>query len=101
MSSCQWESSFTNSSIKTSRSLFSMKIGSLVRLLVRLGQTLVVFHFDEFEIRDRKLYYRDKRTPLMIKGRKLRTVGEKVKIMGKEELHDSGFKMSVGGKVAA
>ena len=32
------------------------------------SQTPEVFHFDNFKVRDGKLYYRDKNTPLMIKG---------------------------------
>ena len=39
------------------------------------GQTPEAFHFDNFELRDGKLYYKDKSTPFTIRGGKLRSVG--------------------------
>ena len=47
-------------------------------------RTPEVFHFDNFELRDGKLYYREKSTPLMIKVGKLRLVGAIAEILGKE-----------------
>ena len=47
-----------------------------------LGQTPEAFHFEDFELRNGELYYRDKSTSLTIKGRKLSSFGEIVKILG-------------------
>ena len=55
------------------------------------GQTTEAFHFDDFEIRDRKLYYRDKSTSVTIKGGKLRLVDDIADILIKEGLRDLGF----------
>ena len=55
------------------------------------GQTLEAFQFDYFELRDEKLYHRDKRNPLMNKRGELRKVGIIAEILGKEGLCDLGF----------
>ena len=57
------------------------------------------FHFDYFEIRDGKLYYRDKRMPLMNKRGKLRSAGAIAGKLGKEGLHNLGFDIPVEGKL--
>ena len=75
--------------------------GLYQKLYEETGQTPEAFHVDNFEIRDGKLYYRDKSTSLMIRGGKLRSVGEIVKILGKEGLCDSDFDIPVEGKVTA
>ena len=59
------------------------------------------FHFNDFELRDRKLYHRDKSTSLMIKGGQLRSVGEIAKILGNKGFHDLGFDIPIEGKVTA
>ena len=64
------------------------------------GQTPEAFHFNDFELRDGKLYYRDKSTSLTIRGGKLRLVGEIVKTLGKQGLRESGFDIH-RGKVTA
>ena len=46
--------------------------GLYQKLSGKTGQTPEAFHSDDFEIRDGKLYYRDKRTPLMNKQGKLK-----------------------------
>ena len=56
---------------------------------------------DNFELRDGKLYYRDKSTPLTIRRGKLRSVGAIVEILGKEGLRDLGFDIQVEGKLVA
>ena len=74
-------------------------------LYLKKMQTPEAFHFDDFEIRYGKLYYRDKSTSLMIGGGgggggKLRSFGEITKILGKEFLRDLGFDIP-GGKIMA
>ena len=60
------------------------------------GQTPEAFHFDDFELRDGKLYYKDKSTPLMIKGAKLRSAGAILDILGKEGLCNLDFDIPRG-----
>ena len=48
------------------------------------GQNPEVLHFDNFELRNGKLYYKGKSTSLTIREGKLRSFGEIVKILGKE-----------------
>ena len=59
------------------------------------------FHFDDFEIRDGKLNYRDKTVPLTNKRKELRSVGVIAEILGKEGLRDFGFDITVEGKETA
>ena len=54
-----------------------------------------------FKLRDGKLYHKDKSTLLAIRGGKLRSIGEIVKILGNEGLHDLGFNIPIEGKVTA
>ena len=65
------------------------------------GQTREALHFDNFELRDGELYYKGKSKSLMIKGGKLRSIGEITKILGKEGLCDLSFDIPVEGKVTA
>ena len=65
------------------------------------GQTPEVFHFNNFELRDGKLYYKGKSRSIMIRGGKLRSFGEILKILGKECLRDLGFDIPIEGKLMA
>ena len=56
-----------------------------------IGQIPEVFHFDDFEFRDRGLYYKGKSMSLTIRGQMLRSVHVIGKILGKEGLHELGF----------
>ena len=60
------------------------------------ARTLKVLHFDLFELRDGKLYFRDKSTPLTTKRGGLKSVNEIVKILGKEGLRDLDFNIPKG-----
>ena len=67
------------------------------KLSENIGQTSEAFHFNNFELRDRELYYKGKIRPLTIRGGKLRPVAD---ILGKEGLHELGFD-TPRGKVMA
>ena len=62
----------------------------------RKARTSEVLHFDLFELRDGKLYFRDKSTPLTTKKGGLKSVNEIVKILGKEGLQNLDFNISKG-----
>ena len=64
--------------------------------LKKTGQTPEAFHFNDFKLRDEKLYYRDKRAPLTDKQNKLRQAGVIVEILGKEGLCELGFDIPRG-----
>ena len=49
------------------RLLINQVEGLYERLSQKLARTSEVFHYDLFELRDGKLYFRDKSKPLMIK----------------------------------
>ena len=66
-----------------------------------LDQTPEALHFDNFDIRDEKLFYRDKGKSLTIRRGKLRSFGETEKILGKEGLCDLGCDIPIGGKLVA
>ena len=70
------------------------------KLSESMGKTPEAFHFSDFEIREGKLYCRDKSMPLTIKCDKLRKFGVIAEILGKEGLHDLGFDI-LRGKVTA
>ena len=55
------------------------------------GETSEAFYFDDFYLRDGKLYYKYKSKPLMTNKGVLRSVKEIKKILGKEGLHNLGF----------
>ena len=74
-----------------------MQVEGLYQKLTEVTcQTPEAFHFDDFELRDGKLYYRDKINPLTNKRRKLRDVGVIVEILGKEGLCELGFNIPRG-----
>ena len=60
------------------------------------ARTSEVFHYDLFELRDEKLYFRDKSKPLSTKKGGLKSAKELMKILGKEGLRNLGFKVSKG-----
>ena len=64
------------------------------------ARTSEVLHFDLFELRDGKLYFRDKSTPLTTKRAGLKSVNELVKILSKEGLRDLDFNIPKGKKTA-
>ena len=53
-----------------------------------------VFHYDLFELKDEKLYFRDKSKLLTTKKGVLKSVKEIMKILGKEGLRDLDFNIS-------
>ena len=54
------------------------------------------FHYDNFELRDGRLYYKGKREPLTTTKRKLITVKEIAKICGIHSLQDLGYHIPAG-----
>ena len=62
----------------------------------KLARTSEVFHYDLFELRDGKLYFRDKSKHFMTKKGRLKSAKEIMKILGKEGLCNSGFNVSKG-----
>ena len=62
----------------------------------KLPRTSDVFHYDLFELRDGKLYFRDKSKPLTTKKGVLKSAEEIMKIFGKEGLYDLEFNISKG-----
>ena len=58
----------------------------MLNAIESLGQTPNAFHFDDFEIRDGTLYYRDKSMPLTNKQGELRSVGIIAETLDKEGL---------------
>ena len=66
------------------------------RLSQNLARTSEVFHYDLFELRDGKLYFRDKSKPLTTKKGGLKWAKEIMKILGKEGLRDLDFNISKG-----
>ena len=67
------------------------------RLSQKLERTTEVFHYNMFELRDGRLYFRDKSKPLMTKkgGGGLKSAEEIMKILGKEGLRDLDFNVSM------
>ena len=64
------------------------------------GQTPEAFYFNDFKLKGGKLYCKCKRKPLTSRMRKLRSVGEIAKKLGKTGLCDLGFRI-LRGKVIA
>ena len=64
------------------------------KLSQKWARTSEVFHYDLFELRDGKLYFRDKSKPLTTKKGGLKSVKEIMKILGKEGLRDLDFHVS-------
>ena len=70
------------------------------KLLESIGETPEEFHFHYFKLEDGELYYRGNRKPLTYREGKLKSVGEIVKILGKNRLHNLGFDI-LKGKLTA
>ena len=68
--------------------------GLCERLSQKLPRTSEVLHCDLFELRDGKLYFRDKSKPLTTKKGGLKLAKELMKILDKEGLCDLGFNIS-------
>ena len=66
------------------------------RLSQKLARTSEVFHYDLFELRDGKLYFRDKSKPLTTKKGGLKSTKEIIKILGKEGLRNLDFNVFKG-----
>ena len=68
---CEQETSFrghfTGRQSQRNRVLINRVEGLYERLSQKLPRTSEVFHYDLFEVRNSKLYFRDKSTPLMTK----------------------------------
>ena len=82
------------------RLLINWVEGLYERLSQKLERTTEVFHYDLFELRNLKLYFRDKSTPLTTKKGGLKSAKEIMKILGKEGLRDLDFNVPEG-KVTA
>ena len=63
-------------------------------------QTPEAFHFDDFELRDGKLYHKSKSISLMTEGGKLRSVGVIGETLGKKGLCELGFNIPRGKLMA-
>ena len=68
------------------RLLLNWVEGLYERLSQKLARTSEVFHYDLFELRDGKHYFRDKSKPLTTKKGGLKSAKEIIKITGKEGL---------------
>ena len=69
------------------------------KLSGNIGETPELFHYVYFILKDRELYYRGSRKPLMTEG-KLKSVETLADILGKNRLRRLGFNIPVG-KVTA
>ena len=78
------------------RLLINWVEGLYERLSQILARTSEVFHYDLFELRDEKLYLRDKSKPLTTKKAGLKSAKEIMKKLGKEGLCDLDFNVSKG-----
>ena len=78
------------------RFLINWVEGLYERLSQKLTRTSEVFHYDLFELRDGKLYFRDKSKPLTTKKGGLKSAKGIMKILGKEGLRDLDFNISKG-----
>ena len=82
------------------RVLINWVEGLYERLSQKLARTSEVFHYDMFELRDGKLYFRDKSKPLTTKKGGLKLAKELKKILGQEGLRNLDFNV-YKGKVTA
>ena len=76
--------------------LINQAEGLYERLSRELSRTSEVFHYDLFELRNSKLYFRDKSTPLTNKKGGLKSSEEIMKILGKEGLCNLDFNVPKG-----
>ena len=83
---CEQETSFGGRESQRNRVLRDRVEGLYNKLSQKWARTSKVFHYDLFELRDGKLYFRDKSKPLTIKKGGLKSVKEIMKILGKEGL---------------
>ena len=90
------EMSFGGRESQRNRLLRDRVEGLYKELSQKWARTSEVFHFDLFELRDGKLYFRDKSTPLTTSEGKLRMVKEIMKILDKEGLRDLDFNIPKG-----
>ena len=90
------QTSFGGRESQRNRVLKDRVEGLYVKLSQGKARTSEVLHFDLFELRDGKLYFRDKSTPLKTKKGWLNLVNEIVKILGKEGLRDLDFNIPKG-----
>ena len=98
MDQCEQETSFRGESKRAE--LMKDYVKDLYQKLSEEHGASEAFHFDYFELRDGKLYYKDNSKPLMNRVVELRLVGEIKKIFGKEGLCTLGFDIP-RGKVTA
>ena len=70
--------------------------GLYEKLSQKWARTSEVFHYDLFELRDGKLYFRDKNKPLTTRDGKLRLIKEVKKILGDRGLRDLDFNIPKG-----
>ena len=101
---CEQETSFrgrsTGRQSQRNRVLINWVEGLYERLSQKLPRTSEVFHYDLFELRNSKLYFSNKSTPLTTKKGGLKSAKEIMKILGKEGLCDLDFNIPKG-KVTA
>ena len=101
---CEQETSFgghlAGRQNQRNRVLINRVEGLYERLSQKLPRTSEVFHYGLFELRNSKLYFRDKSTPLATKKGGLKSAKEIMKILGKEGLRDLDFNI-LNGKVTA
>ena len=85
------ETSFRGRESQRNRVLIDWVKGLYSKVSQKLPRTSEVFHYDLFELRNSKLYIRDKSTPLTTKTGGLKSVKEIMKILGKEGLCNLDF----------
>ena len=90
------ETSFGGRESQRNRLLRDRVEGLYEKLSKKWERTSEVFHFDLFELRDGKLYFRDKSKPLTTRDGKLRSVKEIRKILGDGGLRDLNFNIPKG-----
>ena len=90
------ETSFGGRESQRNRVLKDCVKGLYEILSQKWARTSEVFHYDLFEIRDGKQYFRDKSKPLTTRDGKLRSVKEIKKILGDRGLRDLDFNIPKG-----
>ena len=90
------ETTFRGRQSQRNRVLINRVEGLYNKLSQKWARTSEVFHYDLFELRDGKLYFRDKSKPLTTRDGKLRSVKEIKKILGDGGLRDLDFNIPKG-----
>ena len=90
------ETSFGGRESQRNRVLIDRVKGLYSKLSQKLPRTSEVFHYKLFELRNLKLYFRDKSTSLTTKKEGLKLVKETMKILGKEGLRNLDFNVPKG-----